>query len=166
MPIYEFYCPDCHTIFSFLARRMGTRKRPACPRCTCPRLERRASAFAVSRGLPAPDDAGPGPELDESRVEQAMGALAEQAESIGEDDPRAMARLMHRFYEKVGVPLGQGMQEALRRMEDGEDPDRIEEELGDVLEREEPLLAAEGGSLRALRRRVRPPRVDPTLYEL
>jgi hypothetical protein len=62
------------------------------------------------------------------------------------------------------------MEEAMRRMEAGEDPDRIERELGDVLEDEgEGLLASAGdarGGLKALRRRLTRPSVDPTLYEM
>jgi putative FmdB family regulatory protein len=33
MPIYEFYCPDCHTVFSFFSSRIDTAVRPACPQC-------------------------------------------------------------------------------------------------------------------------------------
>jgi len=57
------------------------------------------------------------------------------------------------------------MEEALRRLERGEDPDRIEEEMGDLLEAEEPFLfdgkgpGAKGGKKSR-------PRVDETLYEL
>lgn len=28
MPIYEFYCSDCHAIFNFLSRQMNISKRP------------------------------------------------------------------------------------------------------------------------------------------
>ena len=51
MPIYEFYCADCHTIFNFLARKTSSVV-PGCPRCDRRRLERRVSAFAISKGLP------------------------------------------------------------------------------------------------------------------
>ncbi|MCK4728291.1 MAG: zinc ribbon domain-containing protein, partial [Desulfobacterales bacterium] len=33
MPIYEFYCEDCNTIFNFFSRSVNTTKRPPCPRC-------------------------------------------------------------------------------------------------------------------------------------
>ncbi|MFM8396259.1 MAG: FmdB family zinc ribbon protein, partial [Pirellula sp.] len=35
MPIYEFYCPPCHTVYSFLSRRMQVPDKAACPKCGC-----------------------------------------------------------------------------------------------------------------------------------
>ena len=174
MPIYEFYCSDCHTIFSFLARTSGTSKRPACPRCARPKLERRASAFAISKGRTEPvAGAGPDADIDDARMERAMAELASEAEGMSEDDPRQMARLMRKLYDATGMPLESGVEEAIRRLEAGEDPDRIEEEMGDVLERADPFGgegpgAEDGTAGRAarLRRRYLPPAVDRTLYEL
>ena len=75
MPIYEFYCSACHTIYNFLARTPKPRKRPTCPRCGRPRLERRASAFAISKGLPEPSaDDGLG-EIDDAKMERAMAEM-------------------------------------------------------------------------------------------
>jgi putative FmdB family regulatory protein len=167
MPIYEFYCRDCHRIFNFLSRTVNTSATPACPRCSRPRLERQVSAFAVSKGRPEPGggDAELG-DADEARVEQAIAGLAQEAEGLSEDDPRAMARLMHRFYEKSGRPLGDGMAEALRRLAAGEDPDSIEEEMGDLLDGEDPLAGEPARPLSSLRRRLRPPARDEELHEL
>jgi putative FmdB family regulatory protein len=166
MPIYEFYCPDCHMIFSFLSRTAGRRKRPRCPKCGRPRLAKKPSSFAISKGLSEPAADGGFPELDEGRMERAMTELARQAEEIGEDDPSAVAGLMRRFYESSGVELTAEMEEAFRRLENGEDPEKIEEEMGDLLEEQEPLFRPGGGGLKELRRRVTPPQVDSTLYEL
>src|SRR5512145_1150123 len=66
MPVYEFYCAECHTIFNFLSRRVNTEKRPDCPRCGRPELERQVSSFAVSKGRP---EAGEDPE----KIEEEMG---------------------------------------------------------------------------------------------
>jgi len=49
MPVYEFYCPDCHTIFNFFSRRVDTETRPTCPACSRPDLERQAFPFAISK---------------------------------------------------------------------------------------------------------------------
>ena len=164
MPIYEFYCADCHTVFNFLSRTIETEKRPACPRCKRPRLERRASTFAVTSGRAERDPAELPSGVDPGRMEQAMAGLAREAESVADDDPKAMAGLMRRFYESTGAAMGEGMSEALRRFEAGEDPETIEAEMGEALEAEDPF-AGQGPSLRRLGRRLGPA-VDPELYEL
>ncbi len=51
MPVYEFYCADCHTVYNFFSQSVNTAKRPTCPKCGRPELERRASLFAISKGL-------------------------------------------------------------------------------------------------------------------
>ena len=165
MPIYEYYCPDCHTIFSFLARSAAASKRPRCPRCGRTGLQRRVSSFAISKGRPETDDGLP--DVDEQQMERAMTALAAEADGLDEQDPRQVAGLMRRFYDVTGLKLGDGIEEAIRRMEAGEDPDQIEQEMGELLEQEDPLGAeTKGGRLKSLRRRLRPPEVDRTLYEL
>jgi putative FmdB family regulatory protein len=74
VPIYEFYCSDCHTVFNFFAKRVNTEKRPACPRCGRAKLERKLSRFAVSKGLSeesnAEDDLPPG--FDEAKMERVI----------------------------------------------------------------------------------------------
>ena len=49
MPIYEFYCRDCHTIFSFFSPSVGVERAPSCPRCHRRKLEKRPSTFAMLR---------------------------------------------------------------------------------------------------------------------
>ncbi len=169
MPIYEFYCADCHTIFSFLSRTVNTTKRPDCPRCGRPKLERRVSRFAISKGrreASESDDAMP--DVDEDKLEQAMEQLANEAEGIDEDDPRQMARIMRKLCETTGLPMNEKMEEAVRRLEAGEDPDKIEEEMGDILDEENPFGGedARSGRLRGLTRRLRPPHVDETIYDM
>jgi putative FmdB family regulatory protein len=166
MPIYEFYCPACHRIFSFLSRSIETERRPACPKCARPELNRRVSAFAISKGRKEESqDDDPLSKIDESKLESAMESLAGEAEGLNEDDPRQASRLMRKLFEATGMPVGTGMEEALRRMEAGEDMEKIEQDLGDVLE-EDPFTAGPkpGGTSRL--RRMLPPSVDSTLYEM
>ncbi len=179
MPIYEFYCSDCHRVFSFLSKSVDTTKQPNCPRCSRAGLTRRVSSFAISKGRKdepprpaAPEFPGLPPGMDEARLEQAMATITREAEGMNEEDPRQGALLMRRLFEATGMPVGSGMEEALRRMESGEDPEKIEEEMGDVME--DPL-GVEGApslddsprkALRGLRRRVLPPTVDPELHEM
>ncbi len=165
MPIYEFYCADCHTIFNFFSRRINTETIPACPKCGRPELERQMSVFAVSKGRKEEDD-NPLGDIDESKMERAMAALAGEMKDIDEEDPKQAARLMRKLYDTTGLNLGRGMEEALRRMAAGEDPDKIEEQLGDVLEQEDPFSVKSKQGLNELRRKYLPPNVDKTLYDL
>ncbi|MEA2084036.1 MAG: hypothetical protein U9O82_07325 [Thermodesulfobacteriota bacterium] len=75
-----------------------------------------------------------------------------------------MAGLMRKFSKQTGIHLGDGMEEAMARMEAGEDPEKIEQEMGDILENEDPFLM-QGKPGKKMRRRSGPVR-DETLYEL
>lgn len=163
MPIYEFYCRDCHTIFNFFSKTINTRTVPSCPKCENPGLTRQVSLFAVTGRAEEGGDEDPG--LDESRMEKAMEWMARQSGNIDEADPRQAARLMRQFSDMTGVQLGAGMQEALNRMAAGEDPEQVEAEMGDVLEAEEPFLMPGKKGLKGLKKRL-PPEKDETLYEL
>lgn len=162
MPIYEFYCPDCHMVFNFYSRTINTDKQPVCPKCGRRRLTRQMSSFAVLHGLQ--EDEGSGfPDVDEAKLEKAMTALSSEAERIDEDNPQQAAQLMRKLTQMTGLELGSGMEEALRRMEAGEDPEHIEAEMGDILEQEDPLVPQ--GQRKSGHRRL-PPRRDETLYDL
>ncbi len=166
MPIYEFYCSECHRIYNFLSRSIQPEKRPPCPQCGKKELAKQVSLFAVSRGR---EEAEPGglPDIDEARMAKVMESLTGEAEGMDEEDPRQAAQLMRKLYDATGLNLGAGMEEAICRMESGEDPDQIEEELGDLLQNEDPFSAGtKQGTLKDLSRKVLPPSVDDTLYEM
>ena len=164
MPIYEFYCDSCHTIFNFLSRKVNTSARPACPRCKR-KLKREVSLFAAG-GSAADDGDMDDLPVDESRMERALTELAGEAEKINEDDPRQAAGLMRKFSRMTGLEFGENVETALSRMEAGEDPEKIEQEMGDLMDDEEPFVlpGRKGGKGRAGKRG--PARRDSTLYEM
>lgn len=164
MPIYEFYCQECNTIYKFFSRTVNTGKIPNCPECKSRELRRLVSTFSTISGGKA-DDAGEGdmPPFDEAKMEQAMAMLARDADKIDEDDPRQAARLMRKLSDATGLRMGPGMEEALSRMERGEDPEKIEEEMGDLLEGEEPFILETKPKKGSSKPK---PRVDDTLYDL
>ena len=167
MPVYEFYCSDCHAILNFLSRQVNTDKRPNCPRCGRPELERQVSRFAISRNRPEPDADGLPAGLDEAKMEQAMMALAGEMEGIDENDPRAMAHFMRKFSAMTGMNLGEGAEEAMRRLEAGEDPEQIEAEMGDLFGDDSSLDGLFGQEkLAKFKRRLAPPEHDDTLYTM
>jgi len=121
------------------------------------------------------DDLPPG--FDEEKFERVMEDLAAEADGLDEENPQQMARMMRKVCEAAGMPIEGPMAEAIRRLESGEDPDKIEEDLGEELDQLEPPWEAAGGgkdapgkkretSLRGWVRKMRPPEVDETLYDL
>lgn len=168
MPIYEFYCRNCHTIYSFFARRVDTQTVPACPKHARHTLQRQMSRFAISRGRSeaAESDASMPEGMDDDKMEQAMMQMAGEADGLNEDDPQAMARMMRKLMDSTGMRMGEGMEEAIRRMEAGEDPDKVEEDMGGLLDSEEPFTSGET-KLRAMKRRLtEAPNVDPEVYDM
>ena len=141
MPIYEFACPDCRKIFSFLSKRLNPEREPVCPKCGGSKLTKQVSAFAMPRGIkesaPAPEG-GPGeasmPDLDNPQVMRAMADLERDMEHMDENNPKHMAHMMKKM--KDLMPAGSVPKEldiAIKRLEAGEDPEKIEEDMGDVL---------------------------------
>ena len=162
MPIYEFYCPECHMIFNFFSPSPNIDKRPLCPRCEKTRLDRKMSVFAITRDRGENQDM-PLPDIDEGKMENAMNLLAREAEHLDEDDPVQAAGLMRKLTDMTDLNLGPGMEEALTRMEAGEDPEAIEKEMGDVFDEEAPFefKRKSTGS-----HKYHPPEVDKKLYDL
>jgi putative FmdB family regulatory protein len=167
VPIYEFYCAACHKVFNFLARTIDTEKRPACPACGRKGLDRWMSSFAISKNRQE-SDAGDDlpPDMNEAEMERVMEDFAREAEGMDENDPRQMARVLRKLYDKTGMPLDENTAEAIRRMEAGEDPESLDESLGDAPDDETPGLSPGGRRLRGLIRKRLPPEVDPTLYDM
>lgn len=167
MPIYEFYCEPCHTIFNFFSKKVDTSSRPMCPRCRKTKLDRQVSMFAMT-GKAGDKEEGDDLPIDENKMESAMEALAGEAEGLNEEDPRQAAQLMRKFSKMTGVEFGKGMEDALGRLEAGEDPDKIEAEMGDAMEQEDPfILPGKKGTKKARAARGRgAPLRDKTLYEM
>jgi putative FmdB family regulatory protein len=165
MPIYEFYCSDCHTLFNFFSPVIDTESRPSCPRCNRPGLERRPARFATLKhqGEEEPDPFG---QLDESKLEGFMDSMMEEMGDLDEnEDPRQLASIFRRFGEASGLEFGPKMEEFMSRLEAGEDPEHLEEEMEGELDDEDALaelFRLKQSGWRANRR----PQVDETLYFL
>ncbi len=139
MPIYEYYCPDNHTIYQFYAKTLAQgRTVPKCPDNPRFRMEKILSSFAVTGGgkaedgRPRTEDSGPGTgdRAEDARMEAAMGAMEREFSNVDESDPRAMGRMMRRMAELSGEKIDGEMEEVVRKLEEGADPDALEEQLG------------------------------------
>ena len=99
------------------------------------------SRFATSRGLKEPSATGAGggmeeggPDFDDPRVERAMMELERDMAHMDENNPKHMAHMMKKMKEIM--PAGAVPKEldvAIKRLEAGEDPEKIEEDMGDLL---------------------------------
>ncbi|MDZ4849573.1 MAG: zinc ribbon domain-containing protein [Pirellulaceae bacterium] len=171
MPIYEFYCRPCHTVYSFLAKSTSVKASPVCPKCGDKKLEKQVSRFAISKGLSEPSQVQQDPfaNVDDAQMEKLM---AEMSSTFGEDgesgaeDPQKMAQLMRKMFDTTGMKPTEAMLEAMSRMEAGEDPDRIDEEMGDLLDAEEPAIEEVNSVAGRLRRLMDRPNIDDGLYDL
>ena len=141
MPIYEFACPKCRRIYSFLSKRVNPDRLPVCPKCGNKKMSRQVSRFAMTRKLAEPasstgPEAGepPLPDMDDPRVERAMMELERDMEHLDENNPRHMAHMMKKM--KDLMPPGSVPKEldvVIKRLEAGEDPEKIEADMGEVL---------------------------------
>lgn len=139
MPIYEFYCAACNTVFSFFSSRIDPGARPACPKCGAPELPRKPSRFAsISKkeaggGGDDADGDDPLAGLDDDRMAGVMESLASEMEGMdetAEKDPKQMIRFLEKFQQATGLEAGPKMQEMMARLAEGADVDQLEAELG------------------------------------
>lgn len=139
MPIYEYYSPDTNRIYSFFAKTLAQGKlTPRCPDDPKARMVKLVSSFAVVGAKQTTEDGGQKTErgseagADDARMEAAMSAMEREFSNVDENDPRAMARMMRRMAELSGEKLDEPMEEAVRKLEEGADPDSLEEQMGDA----------------------------------
>jgi len=163
MPIFEFLCRNCNRIYSFLSLSASPNRQPTCPKCGASELTRVPSVFAVSTvqkksAGKGPDPAGGGDDVAMQRLEQEAMRMAGELDEKDAEDPRVMARMMRRLAEASGEAVTPTMDEMFRRMESGEDPEALEEELGPRLEEEMGEEGVPGGS-------GAPPTRDDGLYD-
>ncbi len=74
-----------------------------------------------------------GPNFDDPRVARTMAEIESEMDHLDENNPRHMAHMLRKMKEIM--PPGAAtpeMEVALKRLEAGEDPEKIEEDMGDV----------------------------------
>lgn len=59
-------------------------------------------------------------------------ALMNEMAGLDENDPRALGRFMRKMAAESGEDLGPEFNEVIGRLEKGEDPDKIEQDMGDI----------------------------------
>lgn len=118
MPIYEYFCSACRKKFNFLVRNIAAHKTPKCPACSGADMKRLVSRFHSVKS-------------EESRVESLADPSA--LSGLDENDPKSVARFMRKMGKEMGEDMPPEMDEYCRRLEAGEDPEKLDEELGGAM---------------------------------
>lgn len=135
MPIYEYRCSQCGSRQSKLWRSIGAVNETTltCAKCGSRKLTRLVSRVRMVRGTSGAasraDDMGAG---DGPGMDGLDESLMREMEQVDENDPRALGRLMRKMAAASGEDLGPEFGEVVGRLEKGEDPERIEREMGDL----------------------------------
>jgi len=163
MPIYEFYCNKCNTVYHFFSKTVNTSKTPDCPNCNNIKLVRQLSSFSISKNIENNDSFDI--PFDESKINNAMAMLSKEVESIDDNNPKQAADLMQKMSDMTGMPLSKNMEEAIQRIASGEDPDKVEADMEDALTNEEPFALNKNKYIKN-NMFIQPPRIDEKLYDL
>jgi putative FmdB family regulatory protein len=117
MPTYEFRCLTCRRRFDIFFSYSQYGKTPVvCPHCQSENVQRRVGRVRVARS-------------SESRIE----SMADPSQMEGlEDDPRALGRMMRQMSGELGEDMGPEFHEVVSRLEAGQPPEQIEQDLPDL----------------------------------
>lgn len=101
MPIYEYYCTPCHTIFSFLSRTANLSRKPACPRCGG-ELQKQVSSFAFSQKMKGTESLP----FSTRQAEEGVKKLKNEIDRLkSEESPQRADQFKKNFERWSGVKL-------------------------------------------------------------
>ncbi|MCS7061202.1 MAG: zinc ribbon domain-containing protein [Anaerolineae bacterium] len=143
MPIYEYRCLSCKRKVSIFWRSMSAvdESQARCSYCGSSRLSRLASRVRVIRG-------GSRDESVDSSPAGSDDLDMPDLEGLDENDPRSLGRFLRKMAAETGEDMGPEFEEVVGRLEKGEDPEKIEESMGDLfgeppgLDDEEPDMSS------------------------
>jgi putative FmdB family regulatory protein len=117
MPKYDFRCLDCKRRFdAFFSYSEYGSKPVVCPHCQSENVQRKIGRVRVARS-------------DASRMETLGNS--ESLDSLDED-PRALGRMMRSMSREIGEDMGPEFDEVIGRLESGQSPEQIEQDLPDL----------------------------------
>jgi putative FmdB family regulatory protein len=101
MPIYEYYCKPCHTIFSFLAKSARVSRKPVCPRCGGG-LRKQVTSFAVSQKMRGTESLP----FSTKQAEEGVKKLKTEIDRLkSEETPQRAEQFKKKFERWAGVKL-------------------------------------------------------------
>ncbi len=130
MPTYEYRCLDCRRRFSvFLTYAEYGVKPVACTHCQSENVQRRINRVRIARS-------------EESRLEN----MADPSNLAGlDEDPRALGRMMREMSKESGEDMGPEFDEVINRLESGQDPQQIENDMPELADGGDGGMGGMGG---------------------
>lgn len=99
MPLYEYECKKCGKVFTFLVGMIADNTDPQCPACKSKRLTKLISRVSHLRG-----------------EEASLDRMADMAERMDPDDPKAMMDFARRMGKDMGDEMGEDMGDEFEAM--------------------------------------------------
>lgn len=119
MPVYDYRCLSCRRRFDiFMSYADYGARAVVCPHCGSDQVQRRIGRVRIARS-------------EESRLESLEDGT--NLEGL-ENDPRAMGRMMRKMSQEVGEDMDPMFDEVVSRLERGQSPEDIEQDLPDLAE--------------------------------
>jgi putative FmdB family regulatory protein len=117
VPLYDYRCKKCEHTFTLSYDSVEAMENadPRCPACGSDALSQLITGVSVI-----------------ASEETRMDRMADPARFTGldEDDPRVMGQAMRQMADELGEDLGPEVDEAIGRLEAGEDPASVERSMG------------------------------------
>lgn len=166
MPIYEFYCPDNNTVYQFLARSQAYgSKVPGCPDNPAFKMQKQVSRFAIIGKAKEETENDPFAGLDDAQMESLMADMEGEMGALDDDnpDPKQLGRFMRKMTDLMGDKTPPELREMVKRLESGEDPEKLESEFGEMGGEDGDALFAQ---VKKMIQAARAPTRNPKLYEM
>ena len=118
MPDYEYRCQKCKKRFTKFYRYDEYGKIPVtCAHCGSENVKRKIGRVRIAHSADT--------RLENLADPQNLDAL--------EDDPRTLGRMMRQMSDETGEDMGPEFDEVIHRLESGQNPEQIENDLPDLL---------------------------------
>jgi putative FmdB family regulatory protein len=122
VPVYEFYCEPCNTLFSFYSKTIrSSEDSPLCPRCGGG-LHKRVSSFSVverSKGVQSLENLP----FNQQRLADGMQKFRAEHERLRDENPARAEGMMKNFSRWLGgAHLEEDKKRAMQRVLDSDDP--------------------------------------------
>ena len=183
MPIYEFYSPTTSKIYSFYSRSISlAEKTPLCPDGKEHKMKKLLSGFSITskdskddvdNDPSTVDEGNPMDDLDPQKAELLMRELEGATSQMDDEnpDPKQMGQLMRKMCDLTGEKMDEKMEEVVRKLEEGVDPEVLEEQMGDFVDDSESVDSSSSEEKEKLKKKLKRAfrkkiERDPKLYEL